>query len=350
MTNEQPGFHERLMRPAVELGEASIDVADLVLLGLILGSWAELEQRLERGLALEAMDLPPIPAQEIRSAATYFRYGHNLVSAADFKGWLGERSLVVADLSGVIRRRLLRERESQLHTDGSAPEIGGTMWAEAVCSGGLRKLALAAADRLAAAHRLGAEAPGPGPEGREQPILELAMERASIGLLTIGEAELRSRIRRLLALCDALEQLQTQVADEQAIERCLASHLLDWLQIGGEEFALDTEGAALEARMLIVEDGMPLVEVAERAGVAAAHRHLVLDGVTAEANSALVATAPGEVAGPWLEAEQWRVVLVTAKEPPSPQEPVMRERAIQELMRDALDRTLAGRVIWPQAL
>jgi hypothetical protein len=343
------GFTERLRLPAVALGDASIDVADLVLLALLIGSWEEFEQRVVRGLVLDALELPPIEPEEIRAAATYFRYGHNLVSANDFREWLGERSLRVADLVGVIRRRMLRERELERPTGGSS-DIAGALWAEAVCGGVLRQLALAAADRLAAAYRLDDEAPDSVAVGLEEPTLELVMTCTATGLPGLGEGELRRRLRRLLALGEALERLRERVADDEAIQRCLSSHLLDWLQIGGDELVFDTEGSAREARLLIVDDALPIAEVAGRARVTVTPRQLVLDGAPAEASAALVACPPGEIAGPWLEEERWRLLAVAVKEPPSPQDEMMRERATAELLRDVLDRTLAGRVAWLQAL
>ena len=349
-TSKEHGFTERLRSPAVALGDASIDVADLVLLGLLNGSWQDLEKRVERGLVLDALELLPIEPEEIRAAATHFRYGHNLVSANDFTEWLGVRSLRVADLEGVIRRRMLREREHERPTEGGAPDIAGTLWAEAVCSGVLRQLVLAAADRLAAAYRLGDETPDSVAVGSEQPTLELVMTCTATGLPGLGEDELRRRLRRLLALGEALEHLREQVADDQAIQRCLASHLLHWLRIAGDELVFNTEGSAREARLLIVEDDLPIAEVAGRAGVIVTPRQLVLDSAPAEASTALVACPPGEMAGPWLEDERWRLMAVTVKEPPSAEHEEMRERATAELLRDVLDRTLAGRISWPQAL
>jgi len=347
--SKEHGFTERLRLSAVALGDASVDVADLVLLALLTGAWEEFEQRVARGLALEALELSPIEPEEIRAAATHFRYGHNLVSASDFREWLGERSLRVADIEGVIRRRMLRERERERPTSGPS-DIAAALWAEAVCGGVLRHLALAAADRLAAAYRLGDEAPGSLTIGREQSTLELAMRCTATGLPGLGEDELRRRLRRLLSLGEALERLRERVADDEAIQRCLSSHLLDWLRIGGDELIFSTEGSAREARLLIVDDELPLADVAGRAGVTVTPRQLVLDSAPAEASAALVACPPGEIAGPWLEEERWRLLAVAVKEPPSVHDEVMRERATAELLRDVLDRTLAGRVGWLQAL
>jgi hypothetical protein len=348
---EKLQFRERLTMPAATFAATSVDVADLVLLGLLRRTWGAFEEQVELGLALEALDTEPVSADDVRAAATQFRYAHNLVSARDFTAWLGARALRTADLSGVLRRRLLRERGPVQTADGARPDASTVLWAEAVCTGVLRDLALAAADLLAAAHRLTGRSPR---ADGESPLLlatlHAARERRSPGLPELGEPDLRARLTRLLELEDALAALRTEVADEQAISRCMASHLLDWLQIEGHELAFESESAAREARLLYLDDGLSLGEVAELAGTALHERRLVLDHVPAEATAALVAAAPGELAGPWPEADRWRIFLVSAKERPSVQVPELRERAAREVLRDILDRTLAGNTTWPLAL
>jgi hypothetical protein len=348
--NEQRPLRERLITPAVRFADTSLDIADLLLLGLLLGSWTEFERRVERGRALAALEHAPVPDEDIRAAATLFRYGHSLVSANDFTAWLRARSLRVSDLSGVIGRRLLREREEHRGSVGSPPDSSDVLWAEAVCGGELRALALAAADRLAAAHRLESGEHSSIDAARLPAALELAREPTATGLSKLGDPELRARLTRLLGLGDALARLREQVADGPAVARCMASHQLDWLQIDGDELVLDSEGAAREARLLHVDDGLSLAEIAERAGVAVNPRRLVLDRAPAEATATLIATAAGELAGPWSETDRWSVMLVDAKEPPSAQVPELRDRAVRELLRDSLDRTLAGRLVWEQAL
>jgi len=347
--DERREFHEWLGKPAVTFGDASVDVADLVLLGLALGWWAIFEERVERGLVLQSLELDPIAPDEVRLAATEFRYQRGLVSASEFTAWLSARSLRVVDLSGFLIRLLLRGREEG-RTVEARPDMSGVLWAEAVCHGLLLQLARAASDRLAAAHRVGEPDLSEGDLESVSAIVEQALDSSATGLPRLGEAALRSRVTRLQGLEASLQRLREQVADRSALDRCLRSHKLDWLQINGEEIILDTEGAAREARMLVVADSLPLSEAAERARAQIRVRRIVLDKAPGEASTALVAAAPGELAGPWLERQRWRLIRVTSKVPPSVEEPETRERAVEELTRDVLDRTLAGRVEWPQPL
>ena len=332
------------------MGEISLELVDLVLLGLQLGSWARFEADVERGVALEALGLPEVPRDEVRAWATRFRYGHRLVAAAEFSAWLEARSVTVTELAAAISRALLREREVARTLEQSAPDSAGLLWVEAVLHGILRDLAREAGDRLAAASRVNAEAlPAPDPEVVET-LVERALRLPMPGVSGLGDVELRARLTRLDRLSGALNELRDQVADEQHVADWLASHVLDWLQIEGEEMALATEGAAREARLLLVEDGLALADTAERARTEVHHRRVTLGIAPAEATAALIGTSAGEVAGPWHESDHWRLMLVRRKSPPSADDPVIRERATRELMREVLDRTLAGRIGWPQPL
>ena len=78
--------------PAVSLEDHTLDVADLLLLGLLMGSWGEFERGFGRRIELEAEHGDSVDGAEIRAEATAFRYAHGLISAADFN----VRSLSIA--------------------------------------------------------------------------------------------------------------------------------------------------------------------------------------------------------------------------------------------------------------
>ena len=336
--------------PAVSFGTEVLDVTDLVVLGLHLGTWSRFEAHVRRGRALSALSLDPIGPAEIKAGATRFRYGANLVSALDFTTWLRARGLKVADLSDVIERRLLREREAGRQTEGPDPDIAAVLWAEATCQGVLHTLANLAADRLAARSRVGPGELTPPDAERVDDLTARAQGLEAAGLSRLSEADLAGRVSRMLARDAALEHFREQVADDQALARCMATHVLEWLQVHGTELSVATEGAAREVRMLLTDDGLALDQAAERAHAAISERRLTLDRTPDRAGELLIAAAPGEVAGPWSESGGWRVMLVGRKSPPSLAVPELRERAREELLRDALDRTLAGRTGWPTPL
>jgi hypothetical protein len=127
-------------KAAVTVDGESLDVADLILLGVLTGEWPAFEDRVALGLELERAHPDDVPAEEVRREATAFRYAHGLISAADFRAWLEAHQMTVAGLSGVLRRRLLRARH--VRSEGPAAsedEVIGVLWAEVFCDGVLAR-------------------------------------------------------------------------------------------------------------------------------------------------------------------------------------------------------------------
>lgn len=319
----------------------SVDVADLVLFGVLTGEWPAFEQAVALGLALERAHPDAVQADDVRREATAFRYAHNLISAADFRGWLEARELTVSEMSDVLRRRLLRRR--QLGADGppaSDEDVIRVLPAEACCDGVLARLAEGAVDRLVANRLAVVAAPG------EAQIDELtASARLMRGVVAsrLGADEQRSRLSRLLALDAALDQLRRDVAAPAAIADRMRRHALAWTQLVGDELRFTREGAAREARLQIAADGESTETVAERADVAVLDRTVLVGEAPRAVGVPFAAAAVGEVVGPWEEDGRWHVMQLRAKVPPSPDDGALRERAIDELLRDRIDRHAAGR-------
>jgi hypothetical protein len=330
--------------PAVSVEDRRLDVADLLLLGVIIGTWSMFEREVLVGLDLEAAHRGLVGADEVRQRATRFRYAHGLVSAAEFTTWLRERSLSIAQLSGVLARALLRER---LGVHGTAQagqrELEPVLRAEALCHGVLDTLAGAAAERLAAAHRVGGVDGFEVLDGRADEVLGEVRGLTACGLAAFDEQELRHRLGRLYALDDALGRLRRELADADVLRRRMASHGLDWLRLSGEQLSLGSEGAAREARLLLADDGLSPSEVALRAGTDVRERSLYLDEAPAQLAGTFAAAAPGQPVGPWREGDCWNVLMLHSKSRPSLEDPVLRERAVEELLREVIERHAAGR-------
>jgi hypothetical protein len=331
-----------LKSDAVSFEGERLEVADLVLLGLITGAWAPFEREVSRGLALERAALGTYSTGELKARATEFRYARRLLSASDFTSWLAARGLTVADISGVLGRMLRRERTDERADEVQDTELARVLGAEALCGGIFERLADLAIERMAAAHRLGC-LDGEVVDERVRATLVDAAGRRAAGIAALGEDELARRLGRLWAYDDARAALREQVAEPVALRRRLADHGLDWLHLEGWRLRFATEDAAREARALIRDDGFGLEEVGAIAGTAAAAASLYLDEVPEPIAAVLAAAAPGEVAAPWLQDEQWNVLVVGAKTVPSTEDPVLRERATDELLADVLRRQAAGR-------
>jgi len=336
-----------LTADAVSFGGERLDVADLILLGLITLAWPRFEREVSRGLALERDGVETVSPAELKARATQFRYERRLLSASEFTSWLAARSLTVGDLAGVLGRALLRERVPEGGGAAGPDELAGALRAEALCGGILRTLADAALERMAAAHRLGrlAQPGGEVAAERVEASLADALGRHAAGLATLGEDALRRRLRRLWAYQDARAALREQVAEPAAVHRQLAGHGLDWVCLQGRRLRFAAEGAAREARALMADDGLGAEEVAVIAGTVATTESLYLDEVSGQIAGALAAVMPGEISAPWVQDGEWNVLVVSTKTAPSAEDPVLRERAIEELLAGVLRRQAAGRAV-----
>jgi hypothetical protein len=329
---------------AVRFEDERLDLADLVLMGVISGTWPRFEREVTRGLGLRRVGSDGVSAADLKARATEFRYARRLVSASEFRTWLAARSLTVADLSAALGRALLRERSSGGGGGGDLePDVvARALYADAFCSGILAMLAASAVERMAAGHLLGrlrAEVV----DGRVDATLGDVVECRASGLAALGEDELARRLRRLWAYEDARAIVRERVGEPVALRRRLADHALDWLRIEGWGLSFASEDAAREARALIGDDGLGVDLVGAIAGAVVTVESFYLDEVPEQVAGSLAATAPGEVALPWSADGAWRVLVVGSKTPPSAEDPLLRERATDELLIDVLRRQAAGR-------
>jgi hypothetical protein len=339
-------------RSAVEVDGDAVDVADLVLLGTLTGEWLEFDREVSRGLELDRSHAEDVSGEELRREATIFRYERSLISAADLRSWLHEREMTVGELSAVLRRRLLRREHPHSQPPPSGPDgRAAVIRPEAYCDGVLGRLAQAAVARLAAARLAGSESTPDAADLEQLPqMAAIVLDLPGTGLDSLGPVELGRRLQRLLSLESALSRLREQISSGQAVARRINDHALDWLELRGEELAFGHEGAAREARLLLAVDGESPVEVAARAGVTVIDRRFLVGDAPAGAKVSFAAAAVGEVLGPWEQDGRWRVMRLGAKVPPSAQDESLRERAIDELLKDAIDRYAAGRTTQHAAL
>lgn len=344
------GFAEITRCFAVTVDGDTLDVADVILLGVLNGDWPAFERQVELGLALEHAQPEAATKDEVRHEATAFRYAHRLISAADFRRWLEDRGMSVKDLSGALHRRLLRGRIGATGSVASSnADPSPVLPAEVYCDGILARLTDLALARLVAMQLAGAALAGAGGTeatnrtDRLDQVLAVAQAVRAPGIAELGDEELRRRLSRLIFLESALAALRDAVADPGAVARRIKDHGLDWLELRGDELRFAAEGAAREARLLITVDGESPEAVADRAKVAVASRSLLIEAAPQELGASLAAKATGEVVGPWQEDGDWHVLWLRDKVAPSAQDDALRERAIDELLTERIDRYAAGR-------
>lgn len=338
-----------LTQPALSFSGERHDVADLVLTALMTGKWQGLIARTARGVGLAADHSAHVSGEEVETALAAFRYERRLIAAADLRGWLSERALEVADLRGVLRRRLVRERFPKVPSSpATVHEIATVVRAEAICTGALAQYAEelrawhAAEDGLAEM-----EVPPtstefwPADRAVVEDLVAAALADAPSCLRTL-ESELSSRATRLCTLRSAYERFCAIALSHGAIEARLAQRRLDWTIVTGSELSFELEGAARETRLHVVHDGATLAQVAGELGLEPAQRELELGAAPAELSSELLAAGKGDLIGPWSERERWRVLEIDGRfEPES--SAAGRVRAREELLSELLERMAAGK-------
>jgi hypothetical protein len=352
------GLSDLFHRVAVSVGEDSLQTIDLVLLGVLSGQWLEFERELRIGLALADAHGDTVTREVIRAEATLFRYERNLISATEFRQWLEVRGLSTGDVSEYLRRLVLRRerRDVSVATTGG-DEVAAVIRAETLCDGILAQLMDDAVVLLAAGQMDTEPADLASLEPADPASLDptaLDPERSARAVLAAGSLdalrgaspgpeELRARVLRLASLEDCARRVRDQTQASLIANR-IRDHALDWLELTGERLTFTREGAAREARLLL-RDGETPARVSERAGTPALDHRLLVGQAPAGLTGFFAAAAIGDVVGPWEQDGRWHVMQVLAKQRPSPEQQQFRERATDELYREAVERHAAGRTI-----
>ncbi|HWF24968.1 MAG TPA: hypothetical protein VG275_05960 [Solirubrobacteraceae bacterium] len=288
-----------------------------------------------------------------------FRRARGLLAGEEYLRWLGDRELTPADVDAYLARaavmaqgdghlahagdELARADPGELARADPA-ELAATIRAEATLGGHLHRWAERLAHSAAAARGLTAAGGDPpvAAEERIRAFITAAVAHPATGL-TADDA--RERAPRVASLQAADEAFAEAVVTRERIVGCVAEHRLDWQRLVWEEVTFAGEGAAREAALWVREEGMALAEVADLAHAAAEVREAYCADVP-ELSSLLVAAAPGDLAGPLAAEKGWRLLRLRERTAPALEDPALAERARGIVVRDAIDRHLAGRVRW----
>ena len=328
--------------------------ADLVLAGILDGCWPALEARTADQLAavevMEAANREIDPA-DVKAALVAFRRGRGLIAGDDFRAWREARELTSDDLNAYFERELAPERVPHDLLRMRRPEpaaIAAVMRVQAYCSGMLEVLARTLVMWAAGARGLeqaGADQPEPDSDATAQ-LVTAAHECVGGGLDALSADELQERAAAIATLYAAFNRFATGAAAADKVDRAIASHGLGWQHFRWTEAAFASESAAREALMLVREDGMDFAEVAQMAGSPPLAHDAYFDDLGKEIGGILMSTPPGSLAGPLpLEGNgAWRLLAVEERTLADAGDPVLRKRAEDELVNDALERHLVGRV------
>lgn len=298
---------------------------DVLLAAELRGDLDVLERQTRQGLACMqrlAAEGDTLPSEEVRAAATTFRYDRNLLAAEELEAWLEAHGLTASDWNAYLRRLLLRERWSdELERVASVfavgdDEVAAAMPAEAACTGFLRR----AAEQLA-----------------EDAALAAADEAGD------DETDRRTVIA---ALARGAEVVRARLPSPDELERELAAHALDWIRIEAETLELADLETAREAALCVRVDGRSLADVADECGLTADLLVLYLGDAAPELRIALVSATPGELVGPIERGDGHLLLQVRTKTEPSADDPELGRRAAAVLAARTVERELRDRVLW----
>jgi hypothetical protein len=273
-----------------------------------------------------------------------FRRARGLLAGEEYLRWLGERGLTPADVNAHLARAALMAQGGDELARDDPGEVAATICAEATLGGQLHRWAERLAHSAAAARGLAAAGGEPpvAAEDRIHALIDAAAAHTASGLTEDAARERAPRVASLQAAQDAFAEA---AVTRERIAGCLAEHRLDWQRLVWEEVTFAGEGAAREAALWVREEGMALAEVADLAHATAEVREAYCSDVP-EVSGLLVAAAPGELAGPLAAEQGWRLLRLRERTAPALEDPALAERARGILVRDAIERHLAGRVRW----
>jgi hypothetical protein len=339
-----PRLHALLSAPIVAVAGRDWTGRDLVTAGACSGLWVALEHDLIRSLAV--LGKWRAPADAIRLGVREFRYQRNLISAAEFTGWLRTRGLTLAEVSSAVERRLVRERDggTERMPVNTEPALAA-LPAEAIYTGALHRCGRWLVDRMVCYQERAKGSPA-GLGGDEVDRL-LSCERTLLAaaVLDESEAERRARAELVLAADRAHRAVAARTCSAEAIAGRVRRHALAWLRFEVVQFACESLGAAAEIAVLMRE-GCAQDTIRELSGVPGERAVIYLEEVPAELQGALAGSGRGEVVGPARVGEFHHVWLVQQRWEPSLDDAVIRARACAEIVEERLRKHRAGRARW----
>jgi hypothetical protein len=331
---------------------------DAMIAARIRGEWDPFEADILRGIsrvkrANESGD--PISRAEVEAAARQFRYDHNLITAQETTSWLNEWGLGLDEWNEYFHRALLRQRwpeelaEAAPASPESKADIERLILVEGVCSGRLREWAVKLAGRAAVADRLARQSPEVF-DSLDKRAAEIVASRAldvkvSRAIGETGEA-LAQKVADLARLEAAFDHFQSGLATPKAIRERIAANYLDWIRFDISMVTFADEAAASEAALCVREDGLSLAEVAEDAQRPISHEVVYLDQAEAALKGHLLGAQKEAIVGPVKRGDGFALFWLADKQMPSEEDPQIRERAEEAILKAAVNHEINNRVLW----
>jgi hypothetical protein len=369
---------------------APVTYRELLLTGAATGLLSAMVAEAATGERLLRSSPEGPPRDAVRAEARRFRRGRHLESGEDLRVWLTARGLTLDDFDHYLSRAVARADEGSGGTEaepaeliGAAPtwaELAGEdpdeltdrelpqgelssklLFSELACSGGWRIFSGTAVRHFAAEQlslqdgpaRPRSEArpePGDGTGGDStggegNPVLPLAeVLKVLQPFGAFDPAWCAERLEVLHSRARALDEIERQVRASDAVAARLEGVRSEWALFVYDELQLRSRGAAMEALSCSSADGLAAEEIAERAGSALTARRGRRQELPAGHAALLDGAARDEAVGPVENAGGFSVLWLCQRARPDGTDPEAVERAVGELVAEALDRASLGAV------
>ena len=264
-----------------------------------------------------------LTGNEVKEAATAFRYSHNLISAEETQAWLNYWGLTVEDWMNCLRGQLLREHLAN-HLDRivaahpvSDAEVEQVIKHYAICADKLGEWAQKLAGRAAVA--------------------------AKSGSLDVGGQSPRQMVAHIEAV---FTQQRQQAVTPQLLAAKIADNRLDWIRYDCRYVWFPEEHIAREAAFCVTEDGLTLDEVAYDARGIVQQWNFYLDELDTAARPYFLATCQGDCLGPVKLLEGFPLFSIVAKQMPVADDPCIRQRAEEAIVGSLVEQAMNSCVKW----
>jgi hypothetical protein len=312
------------------VGDHEFGWDEIVIAAQVWGEWRPFVETVRQSLAClrlaaETRQLPS--ADELREAATAFRYARNLISAEDARSWLARGEMTVEKWLNYLRGQLLRERWAGRlkHIVAAHPisdeEVCEVIKDHAICGGELGEWAVKLAGRAAIA--------------------------ATIGRFDTGDRHTGGSPLALVSHLETeFERQRKQAVTMKLIETKIADHRLDWIHFDCRYIWFPEKCIAREAFLCVREDGLSLDEVAYDARSVVQRWNFYLDEIEASARPHFLSAQAGDWLGPVQMIEGFPLFSVDAKTMPAAADERVRDRAEQAIVAGFMKQAINERVKW----
>ena len=297
-------------QPVFTVDGAPYSWGDVLLSAELSGALEELTEATRRGLSAAG---PRLESDAIRAAAAQFRYDRNLLSAEELQAWLTRWQLELDDWMEHLRRMLLREQRAGPLAPADVDGLAKAVAVDAICTG----------------------------------FLELeARKLATDAVLAAGAVASDDRRALIAHIAASAAEARIALAAAANVEREIANRALEWTRIDADLLQLGDLDTAREAALSVRVDGRSLADVARDCNAPLERRTLYVEEAEQERLTELLGAGPGELIGPVARGDGFLVVHVRERSRPSADDPELRRRAEDYLVRHAIERELERRVRW----